>query len=328
MMKRIFFFVILLISIVACKGGEKVSKITESKFSFGTYISITVYDKDEAKAKKAIQAGFNEIERIDSKYNSKVQDSGISKLNSHKIKELILDKEGVYLINNLRKLYEISHGTYDVTIAPLLEIWNFENIVQETLPKDEELKKAMENIDFTKVKLENNILSYEKDGIEIDTGSFLKGYAVARAKQVMVDMGIKSAFISSVSSIETINTKPGNKLWKIGIENPENSQKVLGIIELNNQAMGVSGDYQTYIEINGKKYHHILDKRTGYPVRDKKMVVVVSDSAFLSDMYSTAFFTMPIDEIIQVCKENNLEVLIVDSEMKLHQTSGLKFKKK
>lgn len=328
MMKRIFFFVILLISIVACKGGEKVSKITESKFSFGTYISITVYDKDEAKAKKAIQAGFNEIERIDSKYNSKVQDSGISKLNSHKIKELILDKEGVYLINNLRKLYEISHGTYDVTIAPLLEVWNFENIVQETLPKDEELKKAMENIDFTKVKLENNILSYEKDGIEIDTGSFLKGYAVARAKQVMVDMGIKSAFISSVSSIETINTKPGNKLWKIGIENPENSQKVLGIIELNNQAMGVSGDYQTYIEINGKKYHHILDKRTGYPVRDKKMVVVVSDSAFLSDMYSTAFFTMPIDEIIQVCKENNLEVLIVDSEMKLHQTSGLKFKKK
>lgn len=328
MMKRIFFFVILLISIVACKGGEKVSKITESKFSFGTYISITVYDKDEAKAKKAIQAGFNEIERIDSKYNSKVQDSGISKLNSHKIKELILDKEGVYLINNLRKLYEISHGTYDVTIAPLLEIWNFENIVQETLPKDEELKKAMENVDFTKVKLENNILSYEKDGIEIDTGSFLKGYAVARAKQVMVDMGIKSAFISSVSSIETINTKPGNKLWKIGIENPENSQKVLGIIELNNQAMGVSGDYQTYIEINGKKYHHILDKRTGYPVRDKKMVVVVSDSAFLSDMYSTAFFTMPIDEIIQVCKENNLEVLIVDSEMKLHQTSGLKFKKK
>lgn len=328
MMKRIFFFVILLISIVACKGGEKVSKITESKFSFGTYISITVYDKDEAKAKKAIQAGFNEIERIDSKYNSKVQDSGISKLNSHKIKELILDKEGVYLINNLRKLYEISHGTYDVTIAPLLEVWNFENIVQETLPKDEELKKAMENVDFTKVKLENNILSYEKDGIEIDTGSFLKGYAVARAKQVMVDMGIKSAFISSVSSIETINTKPGNKLWKIGIENPENSQKVLGIIELNNQAMGVSGDYQTYIEINGKKYHHILDKRTGYPVRDKKMVVVVSDSAFLSDMYSTAFFTMPIDEIIQVCKENNLEVLIVDSEMKLHQTSGLKFKKK
>ena len=328
MMKRIFFFVILLISIVACKGGEKVSKITESKFSFGTYISITVYDKDEAKAKKAIQAGFNEMERIDSKYNSKVQDSGISKLNSHKIKELILDKEGVYLINNLRKLYEISHGTYDVTIAPLLEVWNFENIVQETLPKDEELKKAMENVDFTKVKLENNILSYEKDGIEIDTGSFLKGYAVARAKQVMVDMGIKSAFISSVSSIETINIKPGNKLWKIGIENPGNSQKVLGIIELNNQAMGVSGDYQTYIEINGKKYHHILDKRTGYPVRDKKMVVVVSDSAFLTDMYSTAFFTMPIDEIMQVCKKNNLEVLIVDSEMKLHQTSGLKFKKK
>ena len=89
--------------------------------------------------------------------------------------------------------------------------------------------------------------------------------------------------------------------------------------------MGVSGDYQTYIEINGKRYHHILDKSTGYPVEGKKMIVVISDNAFLSDMYSTAFFTMQTEEIMEFAEKNNLEVLIVDNNMNITRTEGMKF---
>ena len=164
---------------------------------------------------------------------------------------------------------------------------------------------------------------------EIDTGSFLKGYAVSRAKKVMEEQGITSAFITTISSIDVINTKPENKPWRIGVQNPENPEEILGIVELNDEGMGVSGDYQTYVEIAGKKYHHILDKTTGFPIRDKKLVMVICEDAFLADLYSTAFFTMPVEKVMEYAENNKkMKVLIVDKDMKILKTKNLNFFKK
>lgn len=321
MIKKILAIFILPIFILSC--SKDILKIENSKFLFGTYISISVYDEDEKLVNKAIEAAFKEIERIDNKFNSKIRGSIIDNLNSGKRKEIELDEEGIYLFQNLKKIYELSHGKYDVTIGPLLELWDFGSKDERRLPTEEEIKKAQKNIGFDNLVLEGNKLLFSKDNVEIDTGSFLKGYAVERAKKIMREMGVESAFISSISSIETINLKPDGKPWKIGVENPENNREILGIVELNNQGMGVSGDYQTYIEINGKRYHHIIDKTTGFPVEDKKMIVVISDNAFFSDMYSTAFFTMPIDEILDYSDKNNLGVLIVDKDMKIYKNSKI-----
>ena len=123
MLKKILAILILPIFILSC--SKEVQKIENSKFLFGTYISITVYDKDEKLANRAIEAAFQEIERIDNKFNSKVKGSIIDNLNSGKEKKVKLDEEGVYLFQNLKKIYELSHGKYDVTIGPLLDVWNF-----------------------------------------------------------------------------------------------------------------------------------------------------------------------------------------------------------
>lgn len=321
MFKKILAILILPIFILSC--GKEVKKIEKSSFLFGTYISITIYDENEKLANKAIDEAFKEIARIDNKFNSKVKGSLIDKLNSGEEKEIILDEEGVYLFENLKRVYDLSHGKYDITIGPLLDLWNFGNKEKRELPTLEEIEKAKKNTGFSNLILDGNRLYFSKKGIEIDTGSFLKGYAVEKAKETMRDLGVKSAFISSISSIETINKKPDGQNWKIGIENPENSQELLGVVELDNKGMGVSGDYQTYIEIDGKRYHHILDKDTGYPVTDKKMVVVIGNNAFFSDMYSTAFFTMNIDEILNYADNNDLEVLIVDKDMKIYKNSKM-----
>ena len=113
------------------------------------------------------------------------------------------------------------------------------------------------------------------------------------------------------------------------MQNPENPEDLLGIVELNDEGMGVSGDYQTYVEINGKKYHHILDKATGFPVRDKKLVMVICEDAFLADLYSTAFFTMPVEKVMKYAENNKkLKVLIVDKDMNILKTKNLNFLKK
>lgn len=322
--KKLLIVFILLFSFIGC-SEKKINKFESERFLFGTYIRITVYDKDEKLAKTSMEEAFKEIERIDNKFNSKVSSSIIGRLNSSPRETIELDEEGIYLFNELKEIYELSNGKYDITIAPLLKVWGFGEVGNIAVPSEEAIKEAQGKIDFSKVKLEGNKLSLEEPIEEIDTGSFLKGYAIEKAKLKMKELGVTSAFITSISSIDVIGTKPENKLWRIGVQNPDAPDQIIGIVELDDEGMGVSGDYQTYVEIDGKRYHHILDKTTGYPVNDKRMVLVVCDDAFMADMYSTAFFTMSIEKIINYAEnDQKMKVLIVDKDMNIHKSKNLK----
>ncbi len=304
-------------------------KYEDSRFLFGTYIKIIIYDESLDKAKLASEKAFQEIERIDSKFNSKYEGSIIDKLNKSSKKEVDLDAEGTEIFNEVEKMYILSNKKYDITIGPLLKLWGFTDEMIDSLtlkvPKKEEIEFTKHFIGYDKVKKINNKLIIESPVKEIDTGSFLKGYALSQAKKLLLKEGIKSAFITSISSIDLIGSKPLDKPWKIGLQNPENPSELLGIVALKNKALGVSGDYQTYVEIDGGMYHHIIDKESGYPIRDKKMVAVVCNDAFLADLYSTTFFLMPIDKVMEyVESQKDLEVMIVDKDMNIVTSKNFK----
>ena len=324
-------FILSILSMFLISCGKEVEKIEESKFLFGTYIKIIVYSDNKEKATESIEKAFNEIQRIDEKYNSKSEGSLIYNLNNSDNKTLKLDEEGIKLFEGVNKAYELSEHKYDVTIAPLLELWGFTEEAMELttlkLPTKEEIEFTKTFVDYEKVKIsDDGTLTIESPVKEIDTGSFLKGYAISRAKEVLKNEGIKSAFITSISSIDLIGTKPEDKPWKIGLQNPENPSEMIGIVPLRDRAMGVSGDYQTYVEIDGEMYHHILDKDTGYPVTDKKMVVVLCDNAFDADLLSTTFFLMPIDKVMNyVESREDLDVLIVDKDMNIITSKNFKY---
>ena len=331
MRNKLIVFIFLLLSMFLISCSRKIEKIEESKFLFGTYIKIIVYSNNKEKAIQSIEKAFNEIQRIDEKYNSKSEGSLIYNLNNSDNKTVKLDEEGIKIFEGVKKAYELSEHKYDITIAPLLELWGFTDETIELsdlkLPTKEEIDFTKTFVDFDKVNISNDgTLTIESPVKEIDTGSFLKGYAISKAREILKDDGIKSAFITSISSIEVIGTKPENKLWKIGLQNPENPSEMIGIVSLKDRAMGVSGDYQTYVEIDGKMYHHILDKDTGYPVEDKKMVVVLCDNAFEADLLSTTFFLMPIDKAINyVNSRDDLEILIVDKDMNIITSKNFEY---
>ncbi|MCI5724852.1 MULTISPECIES: FAD:protein FMN transferase [Fusobacterium] len=313
--------IFMLLFLLGC-SEKKMQKYEDSRFLFGTYIKIIIYDESLDKAKLASEKAFQEIERIDSKFNSKYEGSIIDKLNKSSKKEVDLDAEGTEIFNEVEKMYILSNKKYDITIGPLLKLWGFTDEMIDSLtlkvPKKEEIEFTKHFIGYDKVKRTNNKLIIESPVKEIDTGSFLKGYALSQAKKLLLKEGIKSAFITSISSIDLIGSKPLDKPWKIGLQNPENPSELLGIVALKNKALGVSGDYQTYVEIDGEMYHHIIDKESGYPIRDKKMVAVVCNDAFLADLYSTTFFLMPIDKVMEyVESQKDLEVMIVDKDMNI-----------
>ncbi|MGL4867885.1 MAG: FAD:protein FMN transferase, partial [Cetobacterium sp.] len=298
MIKSRNFFLLFLLFLLFISCQKKTKRINNEKFAFGTYFKISIFSNDIDLAQKSIKESFEEIERIDNRYNSKVKNSLISKLNESKIEKI--DSEGIYLFNKVKEMYEFSSKKYDITMEPIMKVWGFseESEEIESLPTKEELNIALAKIDFSKVEIFENTIFIKNSEVKIDTGSFLKGYAVKKAAEKLKAMGIKSGFISAISSIQAIGAKGDGSAWKIGIQNPNNPSEILGIVELNNESMGVSGDYQTYVEIEGKKYHHIIDKETGYPVKNKKMVVVVNKDSFEADLYSTAFFLMPIEKVL------------------------------
>lgn len=320
---KLFLIFFLVIILLGCEKKEK--KIEDQKFLFGTYIRIVIYSKDEAKARKSIDLAFEKIEEIDEKYNSKNKDSFIYKINNSKEKEIEVDEDFKFILENVKKLYVESGKKYDITISPLLDLWGFGTDKKE-VPKESEIKEVLKEIGFPNVIIEGNKLKYLNNLKNIDTGSFLKGYAISKGIELLRSRGEERVFITSISSIGTIGEKPDKKPWRVGIQDPFNLEEMLGVVELSNEALGVSGDYQTYIEINGKKYHHILDIDTGYPVRDKKLVAVISSSSFLADMYSTALFLMPEKEILKFAKEKNIEVLVVKSDGNLIKTNNFELK--
>jgi thiamine biosynthesis lipoprotein len=271
---------------------------------------------------------FKEIERVDNKFNTHKKNSLIYKINHNPGKFFQLDKEGIYLFSGVEKTYNFSKTKYDITITPLMKIWGFSDEYSSSkleIPQKDDLKKAILKVDYGNLEIIGNKIRLKTSKNKIDTGSFLKGYAIHRAKIILAENGIEHAFISAISSIETLNTKPEGDFWKVGLQNPKDPSKVYHIIGIDNKSMGVSGDYQIYVEIDGKKYHHLLDKETGYPIRDRKMVVVIGNNGFVTDMYSTAFFSMSIEDVLNYVNSNdNLEVMIVKADMSEVYSNGFK----
>lgn len=154
---RFIVFILLILSIFLISCGKELEKIEESKFLFGTYIKIIVYSDNKEKAMDSIEKAFNEIQRIDEKYNSKSEGSLIYKLNNSSNKTIKLDEEGVKLFEGVKKAYELSGHKYDITIAPLLELWGFTDETIELpdlkLPTKEEIEFTKTFIGFDKVKI-------------------------------------------------------------------------------------------------------------------------------------------------------------------------------
>lgn len=325
MKKNLLIFILLLL--IGC-GKKETKKIVERKFSFGTMIDLVVYSENSIQAKKAIDLAFEEIERVDNKFNTHKKDSLIYKLNHNPGKFFELDSEGLYLFSAVEQIYNLSKTKYDITITPLMKVWGFfdeSDFNKVKIPKKDVLEKAIKMVNYSNLEIIGNKIRLKTSKNEIDTGSFLKGYAIHRAKIILAENGIEHAFISAISSIETLNMKPERVSWKIGLQNPGNPSKIYHIVGVNDKSIGVSGDYQIYVEIDGKKYHHLIDKETGYPVRDRKMIVVIGEDGFFTDMYSTSFFSMPIEDIMNyVNNTKDLEVMIIKADMSEVYSNGFK----
>ena len=250
-------------------------KIEETEYVFDTIVTIYVYSPFPNRAKNAISKVFAEMRRIDT------LDAPYTTAGKHSDDVIYLIKRGIDIG------YE-TDGAFDITVGNLMKVWGrFEKPI---IPPSEKIKDALSKVNFKKIKIKRDSLILPR-GYLVDLGGIAKGYAIDRGVEILRENGITSGLINAGGDIGIIGPKPFHRKWKVGIKNPR-GEGVIGYVEMDAGFIATSGDYERYFILNGKRYHHIVNPKTGYPARGAVSVTVIAPTGLQSDAYSTAVFVM------------------------------------
>ena len=236
-------------------------------------------------------------------------------------------KASPYLMDILSQVRPMGNRDLDLTLGPVIQVWNAHKETK-TVPSEGEIAQALAKTGPEKYTVDTaaNTVTLAP-GTQLDLGAVAKGYAVEQAADLLSrDKRVKTALINAGGNIKVLGTKEDGSPWKIGVQDPRNPQKIIGTLAVKDgTAIATSGDYQRYYEVDGKRYHHILDPRTGWPAWHARSVTVVTRSAFWADYYSTMLFVLPEDQAMALVENNpNLEMLYVDLDGNTYLSSGLK----
>jgi thiamine biosynthesis lipoprotein len=280
--KRIIIFILVLLAITGC-ANRKLNR--EKKFLLGTVVEIISPYPETA------QIAFAEIERIEKIFSTNNKDSAVAHLNRTGF--LNTNYEVAALIEKCGIFYRLSEGQFDVTIAPLTKIWK-QALLQNKLPNEKTIntQKSLMGFDNIYIDKDKNTIKFKNAGMAVDFGGIAKGYAVDAAVKELKRKGIDSAIINAGGDIYCLGSKFG-KRWKLGLQHPRKKDMIIDTIEVEDSAVATSGDYEQFMEIGAKRYSHIINPQTGYPVEnDIVSVTVVADDAVTADAVATCIFLL------------------------------------
>jgi FAD:protein FMN transferase len=230
---------------------------------------------NSANAHFAIQSAIDEVKRIEAKYSRYRDESIVSIVNrdAGTGRWIDIDDETAQLFSFADSLFVASEGLFDITSGILRRVWNFR---APRIPNPSEIDALLPLIDWPLVERESNRVRLSKPGMEIDFGGFGKEYAADRAATVLRHAGLANGFVNLGGDIAVMGERQDGRAWSIGIQHPRNNTQVIARIEIASGALATSGDYERFFELDGKRYCHVLNPRTGSPVSHWQSVSVVA----------------------------------------------------
>ena len=327
--KRILSLVIASVLVLSCLGLGLYGYDREKKFpcgeknsyAMGTIVSQKVYGDYGAKH---IEKGNALVSSLEDTISRNVSSSLISQLNSDGV---ITDSETAQLISKCMKLSEDSDGAFDITVGKVVDLWDFGGD-NEGIPKKKQLEKALSAVGLIEIK--GNTVKLKGDA-EVDLGAVGKGLACdSLISLYKASSDVKGAIVSVGGSIGCFGTsnKKGDG-WRIAIRHPRSDNEFLGVLTLKEGFVSTSGDYEKFFMNEDKRYHHILDARTGYPASSGLIsVTVICDSGFLSDALSTACFILGEEKSCELLDKYNASAIFVDEEMNITTVGEAEFEKR
>jgi len=276
---------------------------------------VVIASTSKYEAVSIAKLAVDEITRIEKKYSRYRPESIVSLINGAAGKGFVeCDDETLSLVNYADALYNSSGGLFDITSGILRKGWDFSDTV---VPDPEKLEPLLELIDWKAVERNEKTLRLPRAGMELDFGGFGKEYAADRAATIVHQQGVKHGYVNMAGDIRVIGPKPDGSPWMIGIQDPRHKERVIASIPLHGGALTTSGDYERFFEVNGKRYCHILNPRTGYPVTWWQSVTVVTNMAITAGSYSTIAMLKEA-EGLDFLEESGLGYLAMDQSGKIY----------
>lgn len=252
----------------------------------GSPCEIQLFARDARQAEQAAAAAIADVQRLEARYSRYRNDSFLSEINRAAAAggSIEVDAETAGLLNYALACYEQSGGLFDITSGLLRQVWRFD---QGKLPEAGQVEALLERIGWDKVTWKPPRLAFRVPGMELDLGGVVKEYAVDRAAALCRDMGVPSGIVNLGGDIKIVGSRADGTPWRIGIRHPRQHSGVLDTIALHEGAVASSGDYERCIVLGDERYGHVLNPKTGWPVRHMAAVTVVGDFCVVAGSAST-----------------------------------------
>ena len=288
--------IVLLLVFGFYRYKQKVYRLNSSQILLDTQVEISMASKDKNLG-KTMEKTFEYIKIMEKKFNYFDTESDLYKLNHNPSNTVLIDKDYKEIFKIAKKIHLDSDSLYDISIGQITDIWDFDKAV---IPSEEQIKQAKNLSGFEKLHIKNNILEREP-GIYINLGSISKGFIVDKAIEYMKKHNIEEGYVNAGGDIRVFSKK-SNPI-RIGIQHPRIANDIIATVEIDNKAIVTSGDYERFFEVDGVRYHHIINPKTGMPSVGTISVTVIADNATLADGLSTALFVMQPNDAINMLKK-------------------------
>ena len=222
------------------------------------------------------------------------------------------------------------NGAFDITILPVKDLWGFgeDSPPDAPLPDPGQIRSALKKVDYRKVRVVGDSVQFMSRDTRIDVGGIAKGYVLREIASLLDKNGVTSYLIAAGGDIVAKGTKSDGKSWRVGIQHPRNQGGITGALDFTNGSIVTSGDYERYRIVNGVRYHHIFDSKTGYSSNKNQSLTIMGPDPVEADILSTGLFGRDAEKIMEyVNADSRLQCLVVDSTGAIHVSDGLRLGK-
>jgi thiamine biosynthesis lipoprotein len=294
----------------------------------GNQFEITVVTANTDFAEHCIDTAVEEISRIERLLTTFNDSSQTNLINQYAgIRPVHVDKEVYDLIARSIRISELTQGAFDISYGSIdKRFWNFDTHMT-ALPDRQMAKQAVRLINYRNIILnpEDQTVLLKEKGMRIGFGGIGKGYAAEKAKMVLQQLGVKSGIVNASGDLTAWGYQPDGKPWTIGIADPYHKEHPFSYLNITDLAIATSGSYEKFAVINGKKYSHTIDPRTGYPVSGIKSVTIICPNAEIADAMATPVTIMGVKPALNLINQmKGIACIIIDNDDRLFTSDDIK----
>ena len=299
-------------------------RVRDTRVQMGTVVTVSVVHPDLAAARRMVTETFAEMERLEGMLSRHRDGTMVSRLNRDGIVRGV-SPEVVHVIDRALEYSALTRGAFDITVAPLLNLYKSSFATTGAPPPETEVTRALALVDYRNVRLEDGVVEFDERGMAVTLDGIAKGYIVDRAVAVLREGGVEKILIDAGGDMATAGERARGEGWRVAIQHPRDEAGDLGILRLRGESVATSGDYiQHFTE--DRLFHHILDPRTGNSPVHTSSVTVVTPTAMESDALSTAIFVLgPQDGLRLLNRLDGVEGMIVTKQQDVLTSDGLSY---